>query len=354
MTGCCFTNRMFPRRGVFLLLALCCLASACESRTRPGEVARINGRVITLPQLEAMQSSAFPDWPATSAVDQEALRRQYNPALMNLLALELVKQQLEKKKLSVTDAQVLAEEDNIRADYPPGAFEALLVNEGIDRESWRFLLRNKLSLQHFLEKILRPGITIASDEATEYYRSHEAEFVRPPWAHFILVSGLRKAQVERGRRRLAETNDPALVQAEFPDLAVRSVRMDKKRLFPEFVAELARLQPGQISPAVRADKEFHALMLIEATEERRLSPTEAYPLIEKTLLEEKLHAAYNAWLQGRFAKADVRVSRHLLPSFAVRSPEAEKKNLPATGGNATEAAPAARHNGTDAEARPSD
>ncbi len=325
---------------LFILPVALCFAAGCEDRPQPGEVARINGRGITLAQLEAMQGSSFPDWPASASEDRNGLRKQYGPALTDLMALELVKQQLERKKMAVTDEEVAVEEAQIRADYPPGAFEAMLVNEGIDRESWRFLLRNKLSLQRFIMKMLRPEISISPEETTGYYREHEAEFVRPAWARFIMISGPSKELVEQAKAKLAATGDPVRLQADFAALAVRTVRMDKNRLLPDFVKELDRMRPGQFSPVIKGGDEFHVLLLLEATAERRLSPTEAYPQIEETLLEGKLHTAYNTWIQGRLAKADIKVSPHLLPVQETRQGDpGGQKNATLGGGNGTSGLP---------------
>ncbi len=344
-----------PRRiPLLFVLAAFCLAAGCEERMQPGEVARINGRIIMLSQLEAMRNSAFFDGSASVVEDQNELHKQYGPALTDLLALELVKQQLEKKKMAVTDQEVLAEEALIRADYPPGAFESMLVNEGIDRENWRFLLRNTLSLRRFLSKTLRPGISVTPEETTTYYREHEAEFVRPAWAHFLLISGPNRDVVEQGKSRLAATGDPTQVQAQHASLAVRTIRMDRERLLPVFVAELDRMRPGQLSAVVMGGDEFHAMLLLETTPERRLSPTEAYPLIEETLLESKLDAAYNAWIQGRLAKSDIRVSRRLLPASALRpDTPAVKRNDTASGSVPLFAHPA-KGNSSALDARSSD
>lgn len=317
-------------RAVFLpLLVGCvfvfCLAGCMENVWR-GEVASINGRPITLAQVIALRNSTYFDWTSSPMAELDVMRKQYGDALTNLLVVELVKQQLEKKKLGVTDEEVRAEEDLIRSDYPPGTFEDTLVSEAIDLETWRFLLRNYLSVQRFLDRILRPEVVISPDEASAYLREHPQEFVRPSWAYFFLISGVEENEVAECGKQLDATGDPVRVQEMNPDTVIRAVRMDIPRLDPAFAEEIAGLGPGDLSRVLHVGDEYHQILLLETLPERQAEPREAYMQIEEILATQKLHVAYNKWVMGRLKKATIKVSHQLLPHLRTSGTISENQN----------------------------
>lgn len=303
----------------FLLLVVTLLLFSCTNpldyfRPVPGEVARINKRSITLAQLEAMQESANMYWGLNPYLSMGDLPKEYGPALYELLAVELVKEQLEKKKLAVTDEELAAEEALIRADYEEGAFEDMLVTNSINLDSWRFLVRNSLSVRKFQQEMLRPGIAVSPGEIEQYFLEHQQEFFLTAKEHFILIVGFEEESVKRASAQLLATADEVQVQADNPDVLVHTVRMPSDRLAPSLREVLSQLIPGQMSPVINAAGEFRSMLLLSVTPERFLAASEAYPLIEEILMEEKLNAAYNSWVQERFKKATVKISPHLRPN----------------------------------------
>lgn len=311
-----FLLRRMPVIALFGTLLL----AACTDNIWRGEVATVNGRPITLNQIMALRNSTYFDWTSSPMAEVEVMRKQYGDALTNLIAVELVKQHLEKKKLSVTAGEAAAEETAIRADYPPGMFEEVLVSEAIDLETWRFLLHNYLSVQRFLDKILKRDIVLLPEEVEAYRQSHPNEFRRPPWAYFFLVSGAEKSEVSACSKELDETGDPVRVQERHPDAVIRTVRMDTPRLDPALAREVEKLRPGDLSPQFELNGEFHQILLLEASPAREATAREAYQQIEEILVTQKLHMAYNDWLTNRLRKATIKVSRHLLPHL--RRPDA--------------------------------
>ncbi len=307
-----FRKRSFPLKCVYLLLGLL-LASGCTDNIWRGQVATVNGNPITLDQVTALRNSTHFDWTSSPVAELEVMRKQYGDALTSLIAVELVKEHLAKKKLSVTREEALAEENLILADYPPGTFEKILVEEAIDLETWRFLLHNHLSVQRFLDKVLRPEIIITQEEVVAYLNAHPREFVRPPWAYFFLVTGGNEAEVAACGKDLDADGDPVLVQERHPEVIIRTVRLDTNRLHPRLAEEIARLRPGDLSPIFTVEGEVNQILLLETLPERRAEPDEAYLQIEKTLLMEKLQIAYNEWVRNRIQKATIKISKQFLP-----------------------------------------
>lgn len=284
----------------------------CTDTSLRGTIASVNGKSITLAQVKALRNSTYFDWSAPSVTDVDVTWQQYGAALTNLIVMELVKQQLEKKKIAVRDEEVLAEEKLIRADYPPETFEKMLVSEAIDLDMWRFLLHNYLSVQRFFEKLLRNEVIVNPEEASDYAKANPHEFTRPSWVHLFLISGGDEKLVVSCARELDRTGDPIHAQENNPDVVIRTVRMDLPRLDPVFARAVAALRPGDVSPVIRHNNEFHQILLLESLPKREADANEIYLQAEAVLMERKIHAAYNAWVRERIRKSSIRVSRPLL------------------------------------------
>ncbi|CAK7033439.1 MAG: Chaperone SurA [Desulfovibrio sp.] len=309
MTG----NGMRMRKSILLASMVLLLLTGCQDNIWHGEVASVNGRPITIDQVAAARNSTYFDWTSSPMADVDEMRKQYGDALTNLVVVELVKQQLEKKKLAVTAEDVAAEEKLIRADYPPGTFEDTLVSEAIDLEMWRFLLRNYLSVQRFLDTILRDEVVISPEEVEAYLQVNPRDFVLPPWAYFFLVSGADGAEVAACAKDLDTLGDPVKAQEKHPATAIRTVTMDTPHLPPTLAEEIQKLSAGDLSGVFTFNGEYHQILLLQFLPERQAEPQQAYRQIEKTLFAQKMHTEYNAWVLKRLKKASIKVSKQLLP-----------------------------------------
>ena len=309
----CLFARYSRRIAAGALVAFLCALPGCFDDVWRGNVAIINGTGITLNQVAALRNSTYFEWTNAPLTEMDDMRKQYGEALTNLLAVELVKQYLKSKKLDVTDEEVAAEEERIRADYPQGTFKDMIIGESIDMESWRFLLKNHLSVQRFLDKVLKPNIVIKPEEIAAYFKTHPEEFVRPPWVHFYFISGGDKSAVEACAHELAATKNPVETQTNNPHAVVRTAYMDEHRLDPLIRDTVAKVEPGNLSEVIRMEDEFHQILLVERRGERPLEASEAFLLIEQRLLDQKYGAAYNTWLADRMAKATIKIAAQLLP-----------------------------------------
>ena len=323
---------IFSSRAKRLILLLClamsaCWGGGCEDTIWRGQVATVNGKPITLDQVKALRDSTHFDWLLPSVPELDVMRKQYGDSLTSLIAVELVKQQLAKKKVSVTPEELLAEENSIRADYPPGGFDDILVSEAIDLETWRFLLHNHLSVQRFLNRILRPDVVITPEEVDAYLKAHPAEFIRPPWAYFLLVSDTDKGAVAACAKALDEGGDPVEVQERHYNTLIRTVRLDINRLDPSLGSIVAKLRPGDLSPVFSLNGEFHQILLLKLLPERSMEPREAYLYIEEILVARKIQDAYNRWIRGRIQKSTIKISGQLLQQpHNAKVPQKSSKN----------------------------
>jgi hypothetical protein len=165
----------------------------------------------------------------------------------------------------------------------------------------------------FNSKLLRSQVAIDAEEVDDYYRTHEEDFKVPERLNFIQFSSLIKDQVTAACVQFRKEQNPAAIQTRFHNMSIRMVIMREDRLAPELIKALAGLKPMEASAPLEINGEYVAMVLLAKEKARLLSREEIYSRIESLLLEDKMQAAFESWLERRLIRSTIRVSTHLLP-----------------------------------------
>ena len=275
-------------------------------------VARVNGKPIYLSQLEFQHDMLHLEITA-AAPTVAGLKKEYGQILGQLVMLSLVQQEMEARDLIPTDDELKKAEQDIRADYPPGAFEQVLIDEYIDLETWRQQLKSQLILERFFQQVLRPQVRIEYTEAEAYYQEHIQEFSLPPRLRLVVVLAQDKDNVDKTLDRYRANHDVAALLAGGGPAAAREITVRDTQLPEKWRDLLSKLQPGQSTGILHDEAGYQSLILMERLPATVLPPAQAYPLIEQALAEVKLQDAFEQWLSAKIAKAQISVSAYLLP-----------------------------------------
>lgn len=298
---------------VLVILSGLALLAACKDKELPtGVAATVNGSPITVRQLEVAHDADVPSWSNARGPSVVELKKQYGIVLTGLILQELVMQELVREGADVSDAELLAAESEIRADYPGEEFERVLVEDYIDLEQWRAMLRRRIALGKFAERVLRPDISVSLAEVETYYRAHEGDFRLPARVRLFVVEGEDRAAVEKTRAMLVSGEGALDAATAVSAVTIRDVLLGRDRLPPQWLKDIAGLAPGKASPVRSGGGNSMTLILSESLPERLLPITEAYPLIESLLVEQKMDTAFDAWAVRALPAADIRVSKHLV------------------------------------------
>lgn len=299
-----------------LLLLLCCVfllpAGCSREPSDAGVVARVNGRPIYLHQLEAKYDLSHLGWSGSVSPSLGKLKEDYNRILSELIAQELIFQVLKEKGIPVSEEELLQAEAKVRTDYPKGMFEQVLVEEYIDLEVWRQQLHAHLAYEKFLTKILRPRISVDPAEAEAYYAAHLSAFSMPARVGFVLFTGPTAELVQSALDMFRGNGDIAAVTRAFAGVEAQEIKLLQDRLTTKWSKALEGVEEGGASRVLTAQSGFEALALLERRPAQQLDFSEAQPLVEKILLEQKLHDAFAAWLENELKESDIFVSRQLL------------------------------------------
>lgn len=292
--------------------------SFLPERGQTGVIATVNGRPIFLHSVESLHDMDGSADLLAHSPSVDLLQQQYGDALAALIVYALVDQELEKRGLLITDEAVRAEEAAIRADYPSGAFEAMLQENAIELEAWRELIRARLAVRLFQKTVLRPRFTVSPEEIQAEYAANGSLVAQPEKVHIAWVEDTEKKRLEGVRKAwLAEGTLPPEPTGHGSDMQTGS-RVDFLKISPARLPEtlrndLSALKPNQATP-VRQERgvSFFAALLARIPA-RTLDLVEAYPFMEALVVERKLPDAYAEWVTEALAHADIRVAPQLQP-----------------------------------------
>lgn len=309
---------MKPRLFCWVLcLALSVLGGCLREGLPPGVVATVNGQPITLRMIEARHDAEGTIAAVAQSPSIELLARQYGEILADLIAQELVMQELARLDLTVTEHEVDDMIAAIRNDYPEGEFDHVLFEDHINEKIWRDLMRYTLGVQRFRDQVLRPALALTTEEVERYYQEHAAEFLVP--AQLVLV-----ALTSPSEEALAAARDKVAAGGslrDLPDVQVQHISLRPHQAPEVWKDELARLPAGKMTRIRQVNGMYLCLLLEKRNPPRRMHPVEAYPRIEQILIEDKLQNRFDEWLDAATAEAKISIASQLLPG---KRPQPEK------------------------------
>ena len=324
-------------------LALCVFLGGClESRLPDGVVASINGEPIRLSAVQALMDSRSASLGIPHRPSLEAMKSRYGGALGTLIVHALVRQDLERRGMAVTDASLAHAIDQVREDFGPGGLEQFLTDASLREADWKALMRDHLAMEVFRKRVLLPAIKVSMDEVRDYYEAHKADFALPGYVDVCFAAAPEKEALTayceaftarwRARPREAAEADFAVLSgaaAHDTGALAQCLEVQPDEVPPPWRREVDALKPGSCGQARLQDGEWRAVALAGRQRGHALDLAEAYPLIEAILVEEKKSAAFGKWLEESVAASEILVAPELreplltpgLPGFVEAEPD---------------------------------
>jgi len=177
---------------VVLLTGLIALLACSVAMAEEKPAARVNGEVITEPQLV-----------------QELMSRHGYAVLQTMIEALAIRQQATERGISVTAEQVETRYQEIRSKIvssaPPSsqltdsqAFSLWLAKNNINRHS----LREELELQLLLEAMVKDDVTVTDQEVAQYYESHQKQLERPELVQVSHITVTTEEEAKKIRQQI--------------------------------------------------------------------------------------------------------------------------------------------------------
>jgi len=244
--------------------------------------------------------------------------------LQAMITTELVDQEAKKANVTVTDEDINAELEDLKAQFGgEAAFNAALQQSSMTVDD----LKKQMPLQVKLRKILEPQVTITDQEIKDYYEANKATFNEEEQvrASHILVE--TKEEADAILKQLKDGADFAeLAKEKSSDTGSKANGGDldffkRGDMVAEFSDVAFKLKVGETSGAVKSDYGYHIIKVTDHKDAKNYTLEEKKDEIKKTLVSQKVSTLSTTWLSDTTAKAKITNSLTDAKKEATASPE---------------------------------
>lgn len=222
-------------------------------------------------------------------------------AVEQLILEKLVGREAAKQNIVVTEADIDAELDKIKADYADEAtFLSMLEMYGYTLDK----LKDQLESQILLTKLIEPEIEVTDEEMQEYYDANQAQFVTTPGevkASHILVDTKEEADSLLAELKAgADFAELAKEHSKDPGSAEQGGDLGffgRGEMVPAFENAAFALEIGELSEVVESDYGFHIIKVTDKKEEVVKPFEESKEEVRELLFRQKVQERSSSYLE---------------------------------------------------------
>jgi peptidyl-prolyl cis-trans isomerase C len=279
---------------------------------KPGVVAVVNGAEISVDtfngELLRMERALLDTGKPLTATRITKLRTE---VAEGLIAGELLYQE-SKKKVQVTDAEIAAELEKLKGQYPSEAdFTAALNAMKITPASLRIQVERTVSMRKFVDTQFVSKVIVADQDIRSYYDGHRDNFRQPEQvrASYILIkvdpqwNEAKKAEAKRKiddmRKKAVSGEDFTLLARTYSEDATAQNGGDlgyvrRGQLLNVIDGALFALKPEEVSDVVETRTGYHLVKAVERKPETAIPFEQVKDQLRTLLKQEKGQQSTNA------------------------------------------------------------
>jgi len=269
-------------------------------------IATVNGVAITRTEfdkeIDAIQQRLLmqgqkPDEAQTSEIK--------NNVLENLITRELLWQESQKSGVKIADSAVDEEISKWKKQFSDEEqFKTIIASMNISEEDLKAQMKQRMSVQEFLDKKLEQKISVSDKEVKEYYDSHPDDFKQPEQvkASHILVKVDPKADEAAkagARKKLEDIENKVKKGEDFAAIAKSSSDCPSKdnggdlgyfsrgQMVKPFEDAAFALKTGEVSKIVETQFGFHLIKAVDKKADKTLSYDEVKDELKDYLKQQK-------------------------------------------------------------------
>jgi FKBP-type peptidyl-prolyl cis-trans isomerase (trigger factor) len=143
-----------------------------EARSLDVPLVRVNDRAISVGEFSRRFDAVSAEFPVPEKTDP-AVEKDMKLRLLHQLTEELILlERADELNLVVSDSELAAAIKKIRADYPEGEFENILVEQAIVYGEWKDQLRTRLLKEKVVREDLETSISLTPEEVSAAYEAN--------------------------------------------------------------------------------------------------------------------------------------------------------------------------------------
>jgi peptidyl-prolyl cis-trans isomerase C len=289
----------------------------------PAVIARVNGEEIGRAEFE--QTVKNVELRAGRPVPAGQRDQVFRGVLDDMIAMRLLKQEVLRRQLTATEAELAAAVKQLRQQFPSEeAFSQALKAQKMTLDQLRGETRTQLLVSKMLDKEIGSQVAVKPADISAFYEKNPERFQQPETVHasHVLITvpqGADAATKAAARAKAEDVLKQARAGADFAKLA-RTYSNDasaprggdlgfvpKGQMVPTFEAAAFALAANQISDVVETPFGFHVIKVLEKRTAQSVPFGQAAPQIEQYLRQEQQQAKTRAFVQQLRAKGNVQV-----------------------------------------------
>ncbi len=299
--------------------------AASSTEAKPQNAATVNGKPIPMADYQAGIDQLNRQISMTGRQpDEKEMPELKKRILDNLIARELLKQEVEKKGIKADESEVNAQLDAVKKGASPEDFANSLKQNNMTEQKLKEHFASQIAIRKLVEQELGSKIVVTPAEAKAFYDGNPgvfkmSEMVR---ASHILVSVDKKATAEEKaaalekikgiQKRLNAGEDFAQVAKEVSDCPSKAKGGDldffpKGQMVPPFENAAFAMKPGETSDIVETEFGYHIIKVTDKKEAGAMSFDEVKARVEQHLKTEKMSQEFPKYIDALKSKAKIKV-----------------------------------------------
>jgi hypothetical protein len=138
----------------------------------PEVLIQVNDSVVTVDDFERAVQDTTDDFPTDMDMDAGVLADIQLRILNQFTERLILVERARELNLQISDAELEEVIASIRADYPKGEFDQVLLEQAVSFQQWKNDLRIRLLMVKVVDHELEPRIHITPEEISDYYEKH--------------------------------------------------------------------------------------------------------------------------------------------------------------------------------------
>ena len=247
-------------------------------------VARVNGAVLTDRDLQREIFTIFPYARQHGGTVPKELEPEIRKgALQMIIFEELVYQEAQRRKLTISPARISKAEAEFRSQFPSAEDYKRFVQVEFkgSPQVMREKIRRSLLIEQFLKAEVESKSTVSMAEAKAYYDKNPSIFEFPEafsvqTISFVPPEKATPAQVQEARKRAEAILPKAKATKTYEEFGLLAEKVSeddyrvmmgdhkfltRKQLAPPAAQALANLQPGQVTDIIQVENIYTILRL---------------------------------------------------------------------------------------------
>ncbi len=288
-----------------VILAVLILVPFIGACTKPA--ATVDGKAISREKVDLHMKERLQEHKLqTDSVNQKMMK---DAIVQELIDEQLAVNEAAVKGIIVGNSEVDKEIDALKKRIGEEQYQKALKDKGLTAESYRNRMRERMTLDRFIESLVKPD-DISDQEMQDFYTNSSKPFLRPARVYMKIVEfqaeEAANAAVEEMKNTKASFDDYADKLAAEKKASVTDYGWVNPEFFsPSMASSIKSLKVGQQGGPYKGQTGFYLVRVKERQNEGVSSFEEVKETIRKMLLQQKRSEAYMSWIAEKRKTAKI-------------------------------------------------